>query len=143
MLVEDIDVAHGGFHERFRRRLAVLALQILADGAGIDPDTDRDALVAGAGHYLADLVVAADVARIDAQAVDAVLGDAQGDLVVEVDIGDQRHVGALANGAERLRRIHARHGYAHDVRSGVLERLDLRHGGVDIAGLRVWSCSAR
>ncbi|MCY1332007.1 hypothetical protein D9M69_176880 [compost metagenome] len=136
-LVEMIDMAHGRFQQRFRGRLAVLLLQVLLQRAGVDADADRDVLVAGGIDHRLDAVLAADVARVDAQAVDAQFGDAQGDLVVEVDIGDQRHLHLLLDPAERLGGVHVRHGDADDVGAGVFQAADLRDGGGHVQGVRV------
>ena len=132
-LVEMIDVAHGRFEQGFRGRFAVFLLQVLFQRTGIDADTDRDVALARG----LDPVLATDVARIDAQAVHSQLGDAQGDAIVEVDVGDQRHVDLLLDLAERLGGVHVGDGNPHDVRTGIFQAADLRDGGSDVAGLGV------
>jgi hypothetical protein len=74
VLVEDIDVAHGRLDQRLRRQGSpYLRCRSLPREPALTPMRIGNALVAGAGDHLAHLVVAADIARIDAQAVDAVL----------------------------------------------------------------------
>jgi hypothetical protein len=90
VLVEDVHMAHGRFDQSLGGRLTVLALQVLAQGSRIDADANRDSAIAGRGYHLADLVVAADIAGIDTQAIDAVFRDLECNAMVEVDIGDQR-----------------------------------------------------
>ncbi|MOA43576.1 hypothetical protein D3C78_1657420 [compost metagenome] len=46
--VKDINVAHGGFEQRFRRRLAVFFLDVFFQRTTIHPDTDWDIFIARA-----------------------------------------------------------------------------------------------
>ncbi len=132
-----IDVAHGGFEQRLRRRFAVFFLQIFFQRTGVNADADRDIFIAGAVHHRADTRFVTDVARVDAQAVDAVFGHFQRDAVVEVDIGHQRHVDLLFDQLERLGGIHGRDGDADDVRAHALQRFDLIDRRFHIGGARV------
>src|SRR5690606_6479987 len=116
--IEVLDMTQCGLHQRFRGRFAVLFLQVLLQRAGVDADADRDALVTGGIDHRAYAILATDVARIDAQAVDTQLGHAQGDLVVEVDIRHQRYLDLLADSSEGFCSIHARYRDAHDVGTG-------------------------
>src|SRR5690606_22195491 len=83
------------------------------------------------------LLLAADIARVDAQAVHPVLGDLEGDLVVEMNVGHQRYLHLAPDLAEGVGRLHAGHGDTHDVGTDVLKTLDLGHGGRHVAGLGV------
>ena len=135
--VEDLGVAQGGFHQRVAGRFAVLALQLFFQGAGVDADADRHAVVAGGFDHRAHPVLAADVARVDAQAVGAFVGHFQGDLVVVVDVRHQRQAHLLADFAEGFGGIHGGHRNAHDIRAHTFQRPDLGDGGVHVAGVGV------
>ena len=112
-----INVTHCGFKQRLRRRLTVFFLQIFFQGTGVDADTDRNIFVTGAVHNHADTLFVTDVARVNAQAVDAVFGHFQCDTVVEVDIRDQRNADLLFDQLECFGGIHGRDGDANDVRA--------------------------
>ena len=135
--VENIHVTQGRLDQRLGRGLAVLALQILADRAGIDADADGDTAIASAGNDLAHLVIAADIARVDTQAIDAIGGDFQGDAVIEVNVGNERHADLGADFAKRLGRVHAGNGDAHDVGARAGQRGNLGHGSGHIAGFGI------
>src|SRR5690606_7977777 len=113
--VEDIDMPQRGLDQRGRGGLAVLALQILAQGAGIDADAYRDATVPRAVYDRPHFFVVADVAGVDSQAIDTVFGHLQRDLVIEMDVRDQRHADLCPDFPESLGRLHARHRDAHDI----------------------------
>ena len=93
-------MAHGRLDQGFRCRLAIFALQILLQRAGIHPDTNRDVVVAGGTDHRPHTLFLANVAGIEAQAVDAELGHTQSDLVVEVDIGHQRYLDLVPDTAK-------------------------------------------
>ena len=112
-----IDVTHRGFEQRLRRRLTVFFLQIFFQGTGVNADTDRNIFIAGAVHDHADTLFVTDVARVNTQAIDAVLGHFQCDAVVEVNISHQRNADLLFDQFERLSRIHGRDGDANNIRA--------------------------
>jgi hypothetical protein len=120
-----------------RGRLAVFFLQVFFQGTGVDADTDRNPAITGGIDHGTHTVFATDVARVDAQAVDAQFGHAQRDLVVEVDVGNQRHLDQLLDLAEGLGGVHVRHRNPHDVDAGCFQTIDLRNGGRDIIGVAV------
>ena len=63
-------MAHRRFHKGLGGGLTVLALQVLAQRAGIHTDADGDTLVARGIDNGAHTIVPTDVTWIDAQAVD-------------------------------------------------------------------------
>ena len=130
-------MAQRRFNQGGRRRLAVFLLQVFFQRTGIDANTDRDATITGGFHHGAHAVFTTDIARVDTQAVDAKFGYAQGDLVVEVDIGHQRHTHLLLDSAEGFGGIHIRHRDPHDVCAGIFQATNLRHGGGHIIGVAV------
>ncbi|MNS66294.1 hypothetical protein D3C72_995030 [compost metagenome] len=134
---EVLNVTQSRFDQRSRGRLAVFLLQVFFQRAGVDADADRNAAITRCIDHRPNTVFTTDVARVDTQAVDAQFGHAQGDLVVEVDVGNQRHADLLLDAAERLGCVHVRHRDAHDVHAGIDQALDLRHGGGHIVGVGV------
>jgi len=130
-------VAQRRFNQRGRGRLAVFFLQVFFQGTGVDADADRNPAITGSIHHCAHTVFATDVARVDAQAIDAQFGHAQSDPVVEVDVGNQRHLDQLLDAAEGFGGIHIRYGNPHDVDAGGFQTVDLGDGGSDIVGVAV------
>ena len=95
--------------------------------AGIDADAHRAAVVRGRLDDLAHPLGAADIAGIDAQAGGARLGRLDGALVVEMDVGDDRHLRRLRTiVVQRRGRFLVGAGDADDVDAGLLQRADLR-----------------
>ena len=104
VVLQDLDMVEAGFHHRSRAGLAVFFQQVLFEAAGIDADADRAAVVAGGLDHLAHAGGIANIAGVDAQAGGAGLGGLDGALVVEMDVGDDRHrafAADLAQGAGR------------------------------------------
>ena len=138
-VLEERDLPERALDERLGRRAAVAGEDVLLERAGVHADADRDAAVLRGGCDLADLGRGADVAGVDAEAVDAGLERGEGEAVVEVDVGDDR---AGADGALDLRERGGRggvgHGEADDVRAGLEagERLRGGRGGVPRVGVR-------
>ena len=85
-----------------------------------------------------DELLAADVAGIEAQAVHALLERDERQLVVEVDVGDERNADLALDLAELLRRLAHRNGTAHDVAPGRLERPDLEQRRLHVARVSVF-----
>ena len=87
--------------------------------------------------HLGGLVLAADVARVDADAVRAGVDRLERERVVEVDVGDHRDRRLLDDPLERADVVVARHRAAHEVAARVRDGVDLPHGGVEVRGLRL------
>lgn len=81
-------------------------LQVFFERTRINADADRNTVLARRADDRVDAIFPTNVAWIDAQAVNAQLGHAQGDFIVKVDIGDQRHVGQALDLAEGLSGVH-------------------------------------
>ncbi len=75
-------------------------------------------MVAGRLDHVADAIRAADIAGVDPQAGGARLGRLDGALVVEVDVGDDRHVDIAHDLLQRDRAFLVRHRDADDVGAG-------------------------
>ena len=80
------------FDQRLGAGLAIFLEQVLLEAAGVDADADRAAVGLGGADDFADALADADVAGIDAQAGGAGVGGLERALVVEMDVGDDRHV---------------------------------------------------
>ena len=80
----------------------------------------------------------ADVARIQAQLVDARIQSHQCQLVMKMDIGDERHIRhTLSDLFKRDGRIFIGHGETHDLAPGAHHLFDLRNGRGDIRRVRL------
>ena len=75
------------------------------------------ALRRGLDHFF-DILARADVAGIETQTVDALLDGDQRQLVIEMNVGDQRNANSLFDLAQLLRRFAHRHGTANDFATG-------------------------
>ena len=101
-------------------------------------------MVLGGLDHLAHALGAADVAGIDAQAGGARLGRLDGALVVEMDVGDDRHLRRPCTiVAQRRGRFLVGAGDADDVGAGLLAAADLRDGRRRRRWSACWSWSGR
>src|SRR5690606_28546248 len=135
--IQMLDMAQRGLDQRFRCRLAIFLLQVLLQRTGIDTDADRNTPIARRVDHRSDAIFASDVAGIDAQAIDTQFGHAQSDLVIEMNVGDQRQLYALLDLAEGFGGVHGGYGHPHDIGTGILQPLNLRNGRIDVTGFGV------
>ena len=124
-------------HERLDRVLALELVQVPRKRAGVHADPHRHARRARLVHDLTDLVMAADVARVDADAVRAGVDGLEGERVVEVDVGDHRDRRLDDDPLERPNVLVARDRAAHQIPTRLGDRVDLLHGRVEVRGLRL------
>ena len=131
-------MAERAFNKRLGRRGAVLGEQRLLKRAAVDADADRDVPRVRRRDDGADAVGVADVARVDAEAVDARLGGGDGETPVEMDVRDERDAWrAEADPAKRLGRGLVGDGEAHDVAAEGHAAADLRDRRLDVARVGV------
>ena len=135
--IQNLRMAHGGFHQRIGSGLTVFTLQLLFQGAGVDTDTNGNAFVLGALDHCLDTVFTTDVAWIDTQTIHAPLCHSQGNLVIVMDIRNQRHIHLLAYLSEGLGGIHTRHRHPHDIHTCILQAADLANRGIHVTGFGV------
>ena len=135
--LEDADVLERRLDERLRRDAAVLLEQPLVERACIDADTDRDARLFRRADDRPHLLLAADIAGIQAQGVDALTDCLEREPVVKVDVRDERHVHLAQDIPEVLRRLHVGYGEAHDVTARRAQGADLADGRFRVLRLRV------
>ncbi len=131
------NVAQGRLDQRRRSGLAVFLLQVFFQGAGVDADADRNTAITGSVHHSTHAVFTPDVAGVDTQTVHTQFGHAQRDLVVEVNVGNQRYLDQLLDTTKGLGCVHVRNGHPHDVHTGRFQTVDLGHGGRYIVGVAV------
>ena len=98
-------MAKSAFDHRFGTWLAVLLQEAALERAGVDADAHRAAVVLGGGDHLAYAALRPDVAGVDAQARGARLGRLDRPFVVEVDVGDYRHLGGTNDLMQGLARV--------------------------------------
>ena len=135
-VLEQGEFVAGGLDQGLGGGPAVLLVEVGVQRPGVDPDADGHASVACLGGYLLDLGLLAQVARVQAQPLHAGLQRGECHLVVEVDVGHDRHRRARHNVGQALggRLLVAR--AAHDVRAGRGQRVDLGQRAVDVRRLR-------
>ena len=83
-----------------------------------------------------DVLGLADVAGVEPQRLHARFHRRERELVLEVDVGDDRHRRAGHDLRQALGRVLLVARAAHDVAAGGGERVDLRERAVDVGGLR-------
>src|SRR5690606_622312 len=114
--------------------LAVFLQEVALKAAGIDADTHRAAMILGRLDHFLDALLAADIARVDAQTGRARLGRLDRALVVEVNVRHERDRDLAHDLLERRRRLLVGAGNAHDVGADLLQRLDLRDRRLHVRG---------
>ena len=103
--------------------------------AEVHADADGDVAFLGGLDHFAHLVGVAKVAGIEAQAVHAAGGALQGQLVMEVDIGNQGNVNLLLDLGHCLGGFHVGHRRADDFTTRLFQLVNLAHGGLHVAGV--------
>src|SRR5512135_3381932 len=108
-------MAKGALNDRLGGGMPVLLEQMLFKRARVHADANRDAPVLAGADDFGDLVLPADVAGIDPEAVNALLYRRKRQTVIKVDVGNERHSRAVSDRAERSRGVFVRHGEPHDL----------------------------
>ena len=101
VVLQKLDVIEPGFHHRIRARLAIFVQEVLFQRPGIYPDADGAAVIFRGLHHLGHALSVADVAGVDPQTGSASLGGFNRALIVEMDVGHDRHRAFAANLAQR------------------------------------------
>src|SRR3546814_5160690 len=86
------------FYQCFRAGLAIFFEQVLFERTSVDADSDGAAIGLRSVHHFLDPCLAADVARIDAQAGRARVGGFQCALIMKMNVRDDGY----ARGANDL-----------------------------------------
>ncbi len=106
----------------------------LVQAAAVDADADGHAAVLRRAGHLLHVLAAADVAGVDAQLGHAGREGGEGHLVVEVDVGHDRHVRFAHDAGHRGGGRVVVHGHAHQVGAGGGQLADLLQRGLGVAG---------
>src|SRR3546814_12826692 len=91
LVLKQLDMFERAFDQRLWTWLAIFFEQVLFEAARVDADADRAAIGLRRAHDLRHARLGPDVARIDPEAGSAGVGRFQRALVVEMDVGDERH----------------------------------------------------
>ncbi len=135
-LAEQVELVHRRRDERLGRDATVLLGHRGIERTRVDADADRQAAVLGLAGDELDVLGLADVARVEAQRVHARFHRAERELVLEVDVGDDRHRRARHDLRESFGGFLFVARAAHDVATGGRERVDLRERALDVGRLR-------
>ena len=130
-----LDEALARHHELFGLREVFALGDILLKRARVHANTNRaPSGTRGIDHGI-DLGPIANVAGIDAQLGSTGLNGTNGELMVKVNIGDDRHRGLSTDGAETLKRGLGGHAHAHDIAASLRQRAHLRKRCLGISGI--------
>ena len=94
-------------------------------------------MILGGFDDLADPLGRADIAGVDAQTGGAALGRLDRAFVMEMNVGDDRHLDLPHDVFQGQRRFLIGAGDAHDVGAGPIQRLDLLDRSLDVMRDRV------
>src|SRR5215510_4945867 len=86
---EDPDVTERGFDHALSAGTVVLRQEIFFERARVDADADGNLLVLGDVDDFLHELLAPDVAGVQTQPIDPLLQGGEGELVVEVNVGDE------------------------------------------------------
>ena len=134
-LLEVAKLELGGLDQRLRRGAPVLGGDIGVERTSIDADADWHASVLGLGGDRPDLVRLAQVAGVQSQTLNPCLERGIGHLLVEVNVGDDRHRRARHDVGQALCGSLLVAGAAHDVGPRRRKLVDLLEGPFDVSGL--------
>ena len=91
VVLQQLDMVHRRFDQRVGARLAIFFEQMLFEATAIHADADRAAIGLRRADDFGNALVRPDIARIDPQARSPRIGGFQCALVMEMDVGDDRH----------------------------------------------------
>ena len=122
-------------HELFGLRQVIALGDILLERASVHADANRTARGARSIDHRVNLSPIADIAGIDAQLGSTGLNGTNGELMVKVDIGDNRHRRLGTDGAETLERGLGGHTHAHNITTRLGKRTHLRKRCLGVSGI--------
>src|SRR6185295_216363 len=130
-VLEDPDLAEREVDHALRL-VAYVARLTVADRAVVHADADRGSLDLRPLHHLAHAVLVVDVPRIETELVHLRVKGHERELVVEVDVRDDRENAAADDLFEGLAGTLVRHRNAGDLAADLLKSLDLADRRVDV-----------
>ena len=117
---------------------AVFLQNVFFKRTAVDTDADRDVFDTTSIADRLDTVIVTDIAGVNANFIVTKLGTTQRDLVVKMNIRNDRDgESCLLDADNRIRRLHGGNGNAHDVTSRILKRTHLRNRRLGIQGIGV------
>ena len=134
-ILKVLDEALARHHELFGLREVVALGNILLKRARVHANANRTARGTRSIDHRVNLGPIADIAGIDAQLGGTGLNGTNGELMVKVDIGDNRHRRLGTDGAEALKRGLGGHAHAHDIAASLRQRAHLRKRCLGISGI--------
>ena len=113
--------------QSLRRHAAVFFHQIPLQGTGIDTDADWYLMFLRTSHHGVQLLLAADIARIDPDFVRPILHCRDRHAIVKMNVGHQRNMNALFDLSDRFCRRLIRHRAPDDLAASLLQPENLRY----------------
>ena len=115
----------GTLHQRIGSGMTVLFQQPLVKAAAVDTDTDRDFPIFADIHNCFYSIFSADITGVDADLGSAAFRSSNGQLIVKVDIRNQRQRTFLADFRKASCALHIRHSQSGDLTAGCSQLTDL------------------
>lgn len=100
--------------------------------AAVDSNANGDLLLSANIRHRFYPIIAAYVARVDANFVDPPLGSAQRQTIVKMNIRHQRHIHGVLDRLNQIQRRLVRNGKANYLAPGSRQSLGLRHRAVNV-----------
>ena len=120
-------------HHAFRGRMSAMCCKdVFRKGACIDTDTNGDMLFFRHIHHLHNVFPLADISRIDAKSIDALLHRRKRKAVVKMNVCNQRYIHFRTERTQSFCRLFIRHGDSDDICARLMQGLDLRCSSVRI-----------
>ena len=113
------------FYQRLRRNSFVFVQHFRVKRAGIYSDSNRNFFRLRFFHNFFDVIFRTDVARVDSKSRDSLLDRFKRKLIIEMNIGYERHVDLFDYIMKIFRRVHIRNCKPNNINAGVLQLLNL------------------
>ena len=122
-------------HKLFGLRKIVALGNILLERTGVHANANRTPGSARSIDHGIDLGPIADIAGINAELGGTGLNGTNGELMVKVDIGNDRHRRLGTDGAKALERGLGGHAHAYDIATGLRQGANLRKRCLGVGGI--------
>ncbi len=134
-VLEIADLGEGRLDEGLRHRTPVLGFQVPVERTAVHPDTDGNPVILCFAGDRLDVHLVADVAGVEPQSLHTGFQRRQSQLVLEMDVGDDRDRAAGHDLRKPLRRLDLVAGDSDDVGTVGGECVHLLEGAVDVGRL--------
>ena len=122
-------------HELFGLREVIALGDILLKRARVHANANRAPSGTRSINHRVNLGPIADIAGIDAKLGGTSLDGADGEFMVKVNIGDDRHRGLSTDGTKALERGLGGHAHTHDIAASLRQRAHLRKRCLGVSGI--------